>query len=338
MLEILETWDLLNDGLIPAEALRASGMNSYAIGVLLQRGELRRVRRGWYVCTSRWEAAGPDGRYRYVVRATAAQADNSLVLSHHSAAVLHGLPLIGAWPATAHALFPDARGGSSQRMLTAHRGIPDPDSIVIAGVRVTSLPRTLVDIAAGSSFLVGVAMIDHVLHQEALRADAEAAAGVRGAPPITKDVLLTELAAVHPRVGWRAAERAIAFANGLSANAGESLGRVRFEELGFEIPELQVRFDVRGHSYSVDYFWPGVRKIGEFDGHIKYTRAAVMNGKDIAGVLLAEKEREDLLRPLVNSFDRWGWALELNTRAFYWFLCERGVPRAGTRPPVVALV
>lgn len=338
MLEILETYDAVNDGLIPAEGLRASGMNSYAVGVLVQRGELRRVRTGWYVLGPKWEAETPEGRYRLVVRATAAHAATELLLSHHSAAVMHGLPLIGAWPATTHALFPEAQGGSSHRLLTAHRGIPDPLSTVISGVRVTSLRRTLVDMAAGSSFLIGVAMIDHVLHQEALRLNAERDAGIRGAPPITKDVLLTELAVVHPRVGWRAAHRAIAFATGLSANAGESLGRVRFEELGFEIPELQVHFDVRGHSYFVDYFWRGIRKIGEFDGHLKYTRGEVMNGRDIVGVVTAEKNREDLLRPLVNSFDRWGWTLALNAPAFHRFLSEKGVPRAGRRLPGAALV
>jgi len=343
MLAVLETWDALNGGLIPAEALRESGLNSYAVGMLVQRGELRRVRTGWYVLGSRWEAAGPDGRYRLFVRATAAHAEHPPLLSHHSAAVMHGLPLIGAWPASAHALCPGASGGSSHRMLTSHRGISDPQSTVIAGVRVTSLARTLVDIAAGSSFLVGVAMIDHVLHQETLRVAAELAAGIRGSLPITKDMLLTELALVHPRVGRRAAERAIAFANGLADNAGESLGRVRFEELGFEIPELQVHFSVRRRSYFVDYFWPGVRKIGEFDGHVKYTRAEVMDGRDIVGVVTAEKKREDLLRPLVNSFDRWGWALALNAPEFHRFLCEKGVPRAqagraGKRQPGAALV
>jgi len=329
MLEILETYDAINDGLIPAAALRASGMNSYAIGVLLQRGELKRVRTGWYALGSTWDGVGHDGRYRLLVRATAAHAEQELVLSHHSAAVMHGLPVIGAWPATTHALFPEAKGGSSHRLLTAHRGIPDPNTIVIAGVTVTSLPRTLVDIAASSSFLVGVVMVDHALHEEAVRIAAEHAAGLIPRPRITKDVLLTELAAAHPRVGWRAAHRAITFADGLAANAGESLGRVRFEELGFEIPELQVRFDADGLVYFVDYFWRRVRKIGEFDGHVKYTRAEVMDGKDVVGVVMAEKKREDLLRPMVRSFDRWGWTLALNAQAFYRFLCERDVPRAG---------
>ena len=203
--------------------------------------------------------------------------------------------------------------------------------MIIDGIRVTSLSRTVIDVAATSSFLVGVTMIDHVLHCEAARMAAAQRSGSVGAPPITHATLLTELDGVQPRNGHRAAERAIAFADGLSANPGESLGRVRFEELGFAIPELQVRFDVGGRTCYVDYFWRGVRKIGEFDGHIKYTRAAVMAGRDTVQVVVDEKDRESVLRPEVNSFDRWGWKLALSPQAFYRFLMDKGVPRAPTR-------
>ena len=331
MREIFETCEALHDGLIPAEALRASGMNSHAVDSLLKRGELVRVRRGWYVLGPRWEKTGADGRYRLFVRATAAGAERDLMYSHHSAAVLHGLPLIGPWPQGVQAIDPDTAGGSSSRLLTTHRGPVDPSALIIDGVRVTSLSRTLIDVAATSSFLVGVTMIDCVLHRESARMAVARRSGSVAAPPITRATLLTELDRVHPRNGYRAAERAITFADGLSANPGESLGRVRFEELGFEIPELQVRFDVGGRTYYVDYFWRGVRKIGEFDGHIKYTRAAVMAGRDIVQVVIDEKDRESVLRPEVNSFDRWVWKLALSPSAFYRFLIDKGVPRAPTR-------
>lgn len=330
MRDIFETCDALYNGLIPAEALRASGMNSHALDSLLKRGELVRVRRGWYVLGPQWQSLGADGRYRLVVRATAARAERDLLYSHHSAAVLHGLPLIGPWPQAVHAVDPVGAGGSSSRLLTTHRGPVDPAPSVIDGVRVTSLSRTLVDMAATSSFLIGVTMVDHVLNREAARMSGAQQPGGLCVPRITHETLLAELDLAHPRYGHRAAERAIRFANGLSANPGESLGRVRFEELGFEIPELQVRFDVNGCTYYVDYFWRRVRKIGEFDGHIKYTRAAVMGNRDVVQVVIDEKDRESLLRPMVNSFDRWGWKLALSPHAFYRFLMEKNVPRAPT--------
>ncbi|TFD52296.1 hypothetical protein E3T55_06765 [Cryobacterium frigoriphilum] len=331
MTEILDSYGVFRNGLISAEALRASGMTTYTVHRLTLRGELARVRRGWYVLGKHWTDARPDERYRLCVRATAAEATTELVLSHHSAAVMHGLPLIGPWPATVHALCPDAAGGSSHRLLTSHRNRGDLNPVTIAGVTVTSLTRTVVDMAVGSSFLIGVTMVDHVLHQEAVRRQREKRTGLHGSPPITKDVLLTELDAVQPRVGRRAAERAITFANGLSANAGESLSRVRFEELGFEVPELQVRFVVQGRTYFVDYFWRGVRKIGEFDGALKYSRGEVMAGRDVVGVVMAEKNRENILRPKVISFTRWGWDLAYDARAFAQFLTEQNVPRARRR-------
>ena len=331
MIEILDSCAVLGNGLIPAEALRASGMTTYTVHQLLLRGELAQVRRGWYVLGPKWNNARPEERYQFFVRATAAQSTTDLMLSHHSAAVMHGLPLIGTWPATVHALHPDAVGGSSQRILTSHRTLTEPQPVVVDGVKVTSLTRTVVDMVAGSSFLIGVTMVDHVLHQEEARLQREQRTGLRGAPPITKETLLDELHTVHPRLGRRAGERAIAFANGLSANAGESLSRVRFEELGFEVPELQVRFVVQGRTYFVDYFWRGVRKIGEFDGGIKYTRAEIMAGRDIVGVVAAEKNREDALRPQVNSFTRWGWVLAYNAPAFDRFLSDHDVPRARGR-------
>ena len=212
-------------------------------------------------------------------------------------------------------------------MLTTHRTVADPHSTFIAGVAVTSLTRTLVDMAAGQSFLTGVTMIDRVLHLEDERLASDEYVRVIGPPTVTKATLMAELDSVNPRTGRNTAERAIMFASGLSANAGESLSRVRFAELGYQVPELQVRFDVAGRTYFVDFFWRHVRKIGEFDGHIKYTRAAVMNGRDVVGVVVAEKDRESLLRPHAHSFDRWGWELALDAAAFNRFLREKNVPR-----------
>ncbi|MFC5928869.1 hypothetical protein D6T64_08990 [Cryobacterium melibiosiphilum] len=203
MAELLDFCAVSGTGLIPGSALRASGMTTYTVRQLLVRGELAQVRRGWYVLGHQWRDARPEERYRYLVRATAAQSRAELVLSHHSAAVMHGLPLIGPWPATAHALFPDAAGGSSHRLLTSHRTLADPQPIVIDGVTVTSLTRTVVDMAAGSTFLVGVTMVDHVLHQEEVRLQREQRTGLRGAVPITKESLLAELLLVHPRIGRR---------------------------------------------------------------------------------------------------------------------------------------
>jgi len=323
-------------GLLPAEALREAGVLPHNFQRLCREGVLHGIRRGVYVTGERWRAADTDERYSLLVRATALVARKSPVLSHHSAAVLRGLPIIGGWPATVHTITPGASGGSNARFTTSHRGAA-PDAVeVIEGCTVTSLARTLVDVAASSPFVVGVTMVDHALRVEQERAEREEGHGRRGGGitgqgrrALTKEDLYRELEVVNPRTGRRQAERAIAFASPLSANPGETLSRVRIFQLGFAAPELQVCFpDVLGRNAFVDFWWRRVRKIGEFDGFLKYGAGPVLGDRDPSSVVWQEKQREDALRARVNSFDRWGWDLALAPARFHAFLTERGVPRA----------
>ena len=167
-----------------------------------------------------------------------------------------------------------------------------------------------------------------VLHERAERDRAGRRQG-SGLSALTKDDLYQELALVNPRTGRRQAEQAIAFASPLSANPGETLSRVRIFQLGFEAPELQVCFpDILGGNAYVDFWWRRVRKIGEFDGFLKYGVGPVLGTRDPGAVVWQEKQREDALRARVNSFDRWGWDLALSPGRFHAFLTERGVPRA----------
>lgn len=235
------------------------------------------------------------------------------VASHWSAAALHGLPLIGTWPATLHITDPAARGGSSSSGVTTHRGALGADSVDrIEGVQVTSLARTIVDMARVSPFASAVAIAD-----EALK---------RG---LTTESLLAELDRATPRYGYARAARGITFGDPRAANPGESLSRARIHELGYATPDLQVPFiDARGDEREVDFFWPGIRKIGEFDGIYKYTRAEFTGGAPPAEIVIREKRREDALRPLVRSFDRWIWDDAISPRRFDRFLREHGMPRA----------
>ena len=313
-LDALDTASARHDGLIPSGLLAELGVNSHVARALVAARELVRVRRGIYVRAGRWKSADESERYRLFIRASALTAGRPAVLSHLSAAALHGLPTIGGWPRAVHALHQGSSGGSTARFTTSHRGVADPNAVLIGGLAVTSLARTLIDVAAGTSLLVGVTMIDH-----ALRA--------RGA--LTKKDLYAELAAVNPRAGAGQAERAISFASPLAENPGESLSRVRIFQLGFEVPERQVCFsNVKGHDYWVDFYWRGVRKIGEFDGKLKYTRGQVLGGRDPGEVVYKEKRREEALRFLVGSFDRRDWDTALSPRLFHGFLTEHGVPRA----------
>ncbi|MET0955407.1 MAG: hypothetical protein ABWY68_05610 [Cryobacterium sp.] len=332
-LALAEVVSARHGGLLPAAALLEAGVSRRGIQQLCAQGALTSIRRGVYAAAETWRSAGANERYSLLVRATVLAAARAPVLSHQSAAVLHGLPIIGSWPANVHTCTPDARGGSSTRAVTAHRG-GRPDALeLIDGCQVTSLARTLVDVAATSSFLVGVTMVDHALRVEQERAERLRKQArpdeLAAEPALTKEDLYRELEKVNPRTGRRRAEQAIAFASPLAANPGETLSRVRIFQLGFAEPELQVCFpDILGANAFVDFFWRRVRKIGEFDGFLKYGAGPVLAGRDPSAVVWEEKQREDALRARVNSFDRWGWDLALSPTRFHAFLTERGVPSA----------
>ena len=327
--ESVQTLSAQHNGLVPAAELRKLGVGSRAADSLVGRGQLARIRRGMYADNAVWGDADVDERYRLLVRSTAMLSERPMVLSHLSAAAMHGLPKIGAWPKTVHTVDPRPTGGSAARFITNHRGGPAAPSVPIAGVVGTSLARTLVDVAATSPFLVGVGMVDHALRVERERVETGLRRGICEARALTKEDLYAELAAVNPRTGGRRAASVIDFSNDLAANLGESLSRVRIFELGFEVPELQVCFrNIGGRNYWVDFFWRRIRKIGEFDGKHKYTRGAILGDRDPGETVWVEKQREDALRFHSDSFDRWDWEIAISPRQFYNFLVEHGVPRA----------
>jgi len=334
MREFLETAAAIHDGLIPSVALRQLGISSHSVEALVERRELVRVRRGVYVGAEHWAAAKYDDRYRLFVQATHFLGQRPVIVSHESAAVLHGLPIIGSWPKTLHVIDHAATGGSHARLTTRHRAVPAADPVQFGAILATSLARTLVDVAVQATFLVAVVMIDHALRTEKARGEAARESGILAPPALTKADLYAELSPTLSRARREKAVRAIEFANELAANPGETLGRVRIHELGFEVPELQIWFrNVGGQSgqdYQVDYYWRRIRKIGEFDGKLKYTRGVELDGRNPEEVMVAEKRREDALRqePGCDSFIRWDWDTALSPRRFHAFLVKSGVPRA----------
>lgn len=242
--------------------------------------------------------------------------------SHHSAAALHGLPSIGEWPLAVHVTDTDSNGGRSGGRRCVHRSGPSPETVVVDGLVVTALARTLADMTIAAPWESSVPMLDAALRRAAVRP--------RSTPSlITAKAVLDEIDAIAPVRGRTRAGSAVRFSDARSANAGESLSRVRMCELGFEIPELQVRFDgVLGSHAVVDFFWPRVGLVGEFDGRHKYTRSMEVSGLDPATVVFREKQREDALRRLGLSVIRWDWPLLFRPAEFARLLLEAGVPRA----------
>ncbi len=273
-------------------ALRERGLDHRDLLRLQRRGELTRVRRGAYAATPAEPLALVD-QHRQLIKATAPQLRPGAVISHGSAAALHALPV---WPEAVqrvHVTRDRSRGAKRRNLVEVH-GAPLGDGALtlIEGLAVTSLSRTVLDLGRTLPFDQAVAAGDRALAQGMDRRRLDEAAGGMD----------------HWR-GIRQARRAIAFLDGRSESAGESLSRVRMDADGLPDPEPQVEiYGPDGRLVArVDFCWKEQRTVGEFDGKIKYGRL-LKPGQRVEDVVYAEKQREDALRDLGWQVVRWLWA------------------------------
>jgi hypothetical protein len=220
-----------------------------------------------------------------------------------------------------------------------HAAPLDPQEIALVdGLPVTSLARTMVDIARTVPFEQSIVVADAALRGDELLRRRRAGtrprfgfavpAGDAGPAPVAVAADATDgfatrgvrdpvepaalAAAVARAAGWPgvpAARRVIAFADGLSESVGESRSRVIIQRVGLPRPVLQgeiVGQDGELIGYA-DFGWPELGTVGEFDGRVKYGRQ-LRAGQDPGDVVFAEKLREDRLRDLGLSVVRWTWS------------------------------
>lgn len=279
--------------LLTRRELLAHGFDDSEIRGRRRRGELRLVRRGAY---SRPGALPdrPEARHAVEVRAAVGQVSPDAVVSHLSAAVLHGLPVWGD-PLRRVQMTRDRRSGARlTRNLHVHAAPLEPSEIVaVGGLAVTSLPRTLVDVARQVGFEQAVVVADAALWRRS----------------VTREELDLALAAARGRPGVPAARRALGFARWGSESVGESRSRVAMMHAG--IPEPVLQWEVWSAAGVLlgraDFGWPGLRTFGEFDGRGKYGQL-LAPGTTARDVVYAEKRREDAMRGEDLGAVRWGWA------------------------------
>ena len=273
----------------------AHGFTDGELARMVRRGEVIRPQRGSYL---------PPGSaitgHRANVLATVAELRRQGVISHLSAAVLHGLPLWGVRPQRVHLTRrPPAAGSGSSRVHLHVARLPDEQLALIDGVPTTDATRTVVDLARTLPFESAV-----------VAADAALASGLTSA-----ESLAGCLGAMGSVPGSRRAARVLAFADGDSESVGESRSRVLLHRLGLPTPALQFR--VRRPDGSLvgrcDFGWEELRTLGEFDGRLKYG-ANAPSGRSPADVVFVEKVREDAMRDLGWQMARWTWA-DLSTPA-----------------------
>ncbi|HKH53846.1 MAG TPA: type IV toxin-antitoxin system AbiEi family antitoxin domain-containing protein [Propionibacteriaceae bacterium] len=275
--------------------LRARGLNDDDLARLRRRGDLVRVRRGAYALPSKlepvdtWDA---EDRHRLLIAATAPQLASGAVISHASAAVLHGLP---TWPEAlnrVHVSRSRNYGGKTRTVVAVHCAPFLPTEVIeIDGIPTTTLARTVVDLARSRPFEEAVAAGDRALT-------------LRLAPA----TLISVMRRMERWPNIRQARRVVAFLDARSESAGESVSRVRIADEGLPAPQLQRQItNAYGRAIGrVDFCWDAQRTIGEFDGKIKYGRL-LEPGQTSQDVIFAEKLREDELRDNGWQVVRWLW-------------------------------
>ena len=200
-----------------------------------------------------------------------------MVASHESAAYLHDIDLLLPSGTTVPRVTLTRRPQAPSRSLV--RGalirvamVPDDHITTVLGVPVTTVARTVTDIARTTGFMEGVVAADSALRKHT--------------------VLKVELAIVlRDCAQWKGIVRArqvLDFADGRAESALESVARVRFAQYRIPPPGLQANIcGTHGFIGRVDFCWDEYQTIAEADGALKYEE----EGRARARAQLARDEK-----------------------------------------------
>lgn len=200
-----------------------------------------KVRRGIVIRAHTWSALRPDQRHAAFVHATTLQMTGQSLptFSHASAAALRRLPRVTAWPKQVDVSIPSGPVHSSGLVRRHVAEVAEVEEI--DGVPVTSLVRTLIDVARTQTLPDAVAATDHALHHKLC----------------TQAELVAELA--HVPTGARGRVNAalvVDLAEPGAMSVGESLSRVQMFRLNVPRPQLQVPVeDADGLAGICDFWW-----------------------------------------------------------------------------------
>jgi Protein of unknown function (DUF559) len=246
-------------GIMTKADLLAAGGSPGKIGVQLARGDLVRIGRGYYATIDLTERMLRLKFGEHFLRAYAVVGalGSGAVASHRTAAHIHGLDLLTE-PGTTVTVTRPAEHRSHSARPGVHLYVARlPGSHVCErfALPITTVARTVVDLAKTASFREGVVVADCALHQHLT----------------SKDELRAVLAECPHVRGCRQAAAVVEFADGLAESPLESIARVVFRDCQLPPPALQVRIGATKFIGRVDFLWPQYRTIVEVDGVMKYS-------------------------------------------------------------------
>lgn len=273
-------------------SLLQDGVTDSVIRTMRRGGGLVTVRPGTYIGISTWAATAAAEQHRLLIHATVSRLTPGGAVSHLSAAVLHGMPVLGRPPTRVHITRDGQGGGFSRGQIHTHvTSLADDAVVVVDECAATSAARTVFDVACTSGLHQGLCLADNALHRRLLNREA----------------LADQVSGSGRRRGLAVARRVVELADGGSESPGETLSRLRLRSAGIPEPELQ--YAVHGPDGFIgraDFAWKDHRVLGEFDGEVKYRDLAPTDGA-LRAVLLQERQREQQLRDQGWDVIRWGW-------------------------------
>jgi hypothetical protein len=247
--------------LATAAELLAIGVSRQQLRGWARKGQVTAIAWGVYSPTEWLKSMADDPRRLHAIAVGAVIRRNpDLVASHESAAYLHGIDVLLHPGSTVPRITLTRRPGEPGRSLVRDAlirvaALPEDHVTTVLGVPVTTIARTVMDIARTTGLMEGVAAADSALHKRA----------------VVKVEFAIVLQACAQWKGVVRARQVLDFADGQAESVLESVARVRFAQYRIPPPGLQVNIrGARGFIGRVDFCWEEHRTIAEADGALKY--------------------------------------------------------------------
>ncbi len=276
-------------GVVLRRDLIAVGLDDGPIKRAVRSGHLTRIRSGACCLTSVWEEADRVGKHRVMSHAVRRQYGDDVARSHASAHLELGGPDWGIDLRQVHLTNLDGIGERTQAGIVHHRGVLRVGDVTRHDRSwLTSPARTALDTAILAPRDPAVCVLNFY-QQRGLASRTELAQGI------------------EQMKEWPASV-GLALKLRLSSETCESVGEQRTElmcrdqHLPMPIPQYEIFHPNGTLGGRVDFAWPWLGKMMEFDGLEKYLRLR-REGETIAQCVMREKAREDLLRRLT------GWQM-----------------------------
>lgn len=273
-----------------------AGLTDAALRRAVRSGELARIRVGAYVDGPTWRAASLRQQHCLLMRAVHLTHLGRVAFSHHSAAVLHGMELWDVDLRSVHVTRSDGTEGRHSAGITHHQGLLLPEHVqTVDGLPVVSAARAALESASLVDVERGLVVVESGLRS-----------GLFDLP---------ELRCRYDEIkGWPGS-LGLQLVLGLADERHGSLAETRLHHLIWRaalppaVPQYEI-YDGDTLIATVDFAWPDLGVILEFDGKVKYEKY-LRDGESPADAVFREKRREDRIREVT------GWVV---VRVTWWDL------------------